>query len=221
VVPDIVLPSLNNYGEVGEDSLPNALPWDTIPSAKFEPLNLVQPFLAKLQERSIERVSKDRDYIYLRGEIERYQKTQAEKSLSLNEQERRKEKEEIQARQKARKKELRERPESDTKIYEVTLEQVDLPGLPPPLKKTNQVTSAESSVTPKTTNENVSVASSKESKITAAHSSAVDSGDDEDKTEPEPDEVDMALREAERILLDLIAFSTEKPVLMESVRFVR
>ena len=40
VIPDIVLPSVNNLMEVGEDSMPNALPWDTIPTAKYEPVNM-------------------------------------------------------------------------------------------------------------------------------------------------------------------------------------
>ena len=33
VVPDIVLPSLNNYLDMGEASLDNALPWDSIRKA--------------------------------------------------------------------------------------------------------------------------------------------------------------------------------------------
>jgi carboxyl-terminal processing protease len=46
VVPDMILPSLNNHAEVGEASLENALPWDEIPSARFEPINLIGPHLA-------------------------------------------------------------------------------------------------------------------------------------------------------------------------------
>src|SRR5882724_9470632 len=36
VTPDVVLPSVNNHAEVGEASLENPLPWDTIASAPYE-----------------------------------------------------------------------------------------------------------------------------------------------------------------------------------------
>jgi carboxyl-terminal processing protease len=35
VVPDIILPSINNHMEVGEGSLDNPLPWDTIPACEL------------------------------------------------------------------------------------------------------------------------------------------------------------------------------------------
>ena len=42
VVPDLVLPDALSYStDIGENSLPNALPWDTIPNADYDPLNLV------------------------------------------------------------------------------------------------------------------------------------------------------------------------------------
>ena len=46
VIPDIVLPSRNNVLEIGEASLDNPLPWDTIESAKFDRLNRVAQVLS-------------------------------------------------------------------------------------------------------------------------------------------------------------------------------
>src|SRR5207244_7434108 len=85
VTPDLVLPSVNNYGEVGEDSLENRLDWDTIQSAVYEKMNRVEPYLAELKRRSESRTMSERDWVYVRDEIDRYKKLIAEKSVSMNE----------------------------------------------------------------------------------------------------------------------------------------
>ena len=145
VIPDIVLPSVNNLMEVGEDSMPNALPWDTIPSAKYEPVNMVPPALAGLRQRSEARTAKDADFAFIQQEIERYKKLKDEKSVSMNEALRWKEKQEVEERDKARKKELRARPLPNYKTYELTLKNADLPGLPEPM--TNAVSGTLKSIT--------------------------------------------------------------------------
>jgi carboxyl-terminal processing protease len=143
VVPDIVLPSVNNYvTEIGESALENPLPWDTIPQAPFTPLNRVEPVLGELRRRSEQRVQSDRDFTYVREEIARYKKMVADKRVSLNEAKRLQEKQELDDRMKARKKELAARPEPPGKVYEITLKQVDEPGLPPPMVKTNALKTA-------------------------------------------------------------------------------
>src|SRR2546423_1386389 len=78
VTPDLVLPSVNNYGEVGEDPLKNRLDWDTIPSATYEKLNRVEPYLAELKRRFEARSGADPDWGYVRADIERYKKLLAE-----------------------------------------------------------------------------------------------------------------------------------------------
>jgi carboxyl-terminal processing protease len=138
VTPDIVLPSiLNDSKEVGEASLENPLPWDTVSPAKFEPLNMVTNYLPELRAASEKRVSDDKDYSYIREDIAQYTKQQADKTISLNEQERLKEREELEARLKARLKERKARPEPNEKVYEITLRAASQPGLPPPVQKTN------------------------------------------------------------------------------------
>ena len=146
VIPDIVLPDPLSYStSIGEDSLENAMPWDTIPSAKYDKLDLVQPYLAPLRLRSEARLATNQDFIYIRQDINEMQKLQADKTVSLNERERLKEFEEDNARQKVREQERLARKPTDIKIYELTVEKAGLPGLPPPLGETNGVTAIVSS----------------------------------------------------------------------------
>lgn len=188
VTPDIILPSINNHAELGEASLPGALPWDTIASAKFEPVNYVAPHLDELRKRSATRVTNNKDYDYVRREIEHYLKIKEDKSVSLNEEKRRKEMKDNEARAEARKKELRTRAEPDYKTYDITLKLADLPGLPPPTIKTNAVAVKTPPETkPKTSD---------------------DGGDKDDEAKDESvPAVDINLEETKRILIDLISLS--------------
>jgi carboxyl-terminal processing protease len=138
VIPDIVLPSVANESkDIGEKALENPLPGDPIASAKYDHFNLVEPYLPELRKHSLERVAADREYAFVREDIEQFKKHQADKTVSLNEKQRLMEQEETEARQKARDKERLARPEPAEKVYEITLKQAALPGLPPPVTKTN------------------------------------------------------------------------------------
>jgi C-terminal peptidase prc len=139
VIPDMVLPSVNNLLETGESSLDNALAWDTIEPARYEVVNRVEPYLVELKKRSEQRLASDRDFSFVREEMARYKKLQADKSASLNEAVRLKEKKETDDRGKFRKKELASRPEPIDKIYEIRLKDVDQPGLPPRWQATNNL----------------------------------------------------------------------------------
>ena len=58
VEPDIVLPSLYDTLEIGEEFLPNALPWTKVQSAWYRPWERsVKPFLPNLQTRSAARMN--------------------------------------------------------------------------------------------------------------------------------------------------------------------
>jgi len=192
VVPDLVLPGVNNLLETGESSLTNALPWDTIASADFEKLNRVQPFMNQLRERSSNRLAGDRDWSYIRQDVEIYRRKQAEKQLSLNYDQRIRERNQDRARADARKKELAARGQKEPTTYELSLKQAELPGLPPPLGSTNNV------------------AKVKSGSPAAGDPEAHPKSDPDDDAEPEKEPtqaVDVHLREAERILLDLIELS--------------
>ncbi|MDE3066605.1 MAG: carboxy terminal-processing peptidase [Verrucomicrobiota bacterium] len=138
VTPDIVLPDVLSYAtDLGESALPNALPWDTIPSASYDKLNLVGPYLADLRRRSETRVATNRDFVHIRRDIAEFKKMQAEKTVSLNEREELNEREQADARKKAWDAELARRKAPDEKTFEITVENAGKPGLPPPLAETN------------------------------------------------------------------------------------
>jgi carboxyl-terminal processing protease len=185
VVPDIVLPSLFNVSEIGEKYMDNPLAWDTIESAKPEQLNRVAPYLAELKKRSDDRLATDKDFTYLRGEVERYKKLMAEKSVSLNEAARTKEKQDAQARADARKKDLLARTEPKVKVYDITLALADKPGLPAPTPWKSQKAKPKPAVT-------------------------ADPDADETPDDPALPTIDMTLNEAQRIMMDYIGLSGTK-----------
>ena len=191
VIPDIILPSVNNHADVGEAALTNALPWDTIRKADFEAVNAIAPSLEELQKRSVARIAKDKDFAFIQDEIERYKKVKDEKSASLNEDERFKEKKENEARAEARKKEIKARGEPNFKTYDITLKLVDEPGLPAPTVKTNAVVVK---ATPKTDD---------------------DLEDEKDDTAPT---IDPTLDETKRILQDLISLTEKSKSLAGAVK---
>jgi carboxyl-terminal processing protease len=204
VTPDIVLPSPNNYAEVGEASLENPMPWDTIPGARYERLNLIQPLLNELQARSTNRMEQDPDFVYLREDIEQYRKAIKDKTVSLNQEQRLKEKLENEARQEIRQAELKARPESGEKVYEISLKQADLPGLPPPLSKTNQLASVTKTHAGFAVDGSAGTSAVSEPEPAGGHPSAVPKTDDDDEESKAP-AVDSGMKEAKRILVDLIS----------------
>jgi carboxyl-terminal processing protease len=136
VVPDIILPDILNYSEdIGETSLENPLPWDTIPTndipnAEYNKLNLVEPYVAALRQDSDARLATNQDFIYINQDIEQFKKLQADKTASLNEREQIKERQTNEARQKARDKEREARKMPDEKTYDITVENAGQPDLP-------------------------------------------------------------------------------------------
>jgi len=132
VASDIVLPSPSDFSDVNESALKDPLPWDAVPAAPHEQLNRVQPYLATLRERSGHRVNTEKAFAYLAEDVARLKKTLAEKSVSLNEAERRQELARIKARQNERKQEELHPPASRPTTYEITLKNASSAGLPPP-----------------------------------------------------------------------------------------
>jgi carboxyl-terminal processing protease len=133
VASDIVLPSLTDViKELGEKSLDHPLPWDTVPTASFEPSRHLELILPELKKRSEERVAKDQDFIYLQQQIDQVKKLQAETTVVLNEQQRLTEKKEAEARAAVRRKDLLARTAPNQTVYQLTLQNIDKPGLPAP-----------------------------------------------------------------------------------------
>jgi carboxyl-terminal processing protease len=203
VVPDIILPSiLSESKDIGEAALENPLPWDTIRSAKFDKVNLVEPYLGELRRRSSERVATDKEFSYIRQDIELFKKQQADKTVSLNEKVRLKEKEEADARAKARDKERLARLEPSEKTYEITLKLAQQPGLPPPMARTNAMTAKLSSTT-----STPILASGTNSTVAATKGGNADglTPDSNALDEDKAPAVDAHLIESEHILMDYLS----------------
>jgi carboxyl-terminal processing protease len=133
VPSDIVLPSPTDLSEVSEASLPNPLAWDSVPPARYQPVNLVQPYLGALKEGSARRVAAAKEFAFLREELALFKKAEAEKSVSLNEAERRKEMAETKAQLERRKQQAKLLTPIRATTYEIRLKNTSSPGLPPPL----------------------------------------------------------------------------------------
>ncbi len=201
VTPDIVLPSvLNESKDIGETALENALPWDTIGKAPYESMNMVQPYLSELHKRSDQRVAASKDYDYVREDMRIFKQRQEDKTMSLNLQTRLKEKAEEDARQKARDRERLARAETPEKIYEITLKNAVLPGLPPPVEKTN--TLAKASARKTTGADTNAVASTVSDPVPSTD--PLDGSLGSDLEEPKPAAQDVNLIEAEKILVDYL-----------------
>ena len=201
VLPDIVLPTVWNYSkDIGESSLEHPLECDTIKSADFDKLNLVQPYLSDLLKNSTTRVATNKDFDYVREEIEKFRKQQEDKTVSLNEKQRRQEMDETKARDKAHNKERLARKEPEEKVYEISLKQADLPGLPAPVQKTNTLALVTGS---STTNFQLNLVGLDMS--TAGHKAAAKTSSVADPDEELAPAVDVNLNEAEHILEDYIS----------------
>jgi carboxyl-terminal processing protease len=200
VTPDIILPSVANESkDIGESALENPLAADAIKSAKYEHLNLVEPYLGELRQHSEQRVASEREFDYVREDIDLFRKQQADKTISLNAQVRLKEKEEADARDKARKKERLTRKVPPEKAYEITLKQAVLPGLPPPIEKTNNVAAGSS---PRALPAMGGASTNSASVTPKALRAGEVAGDEEEDVKAA--DIDATLVEAEHILVDYL-----------------
>lgn len=219
VVPDIILPSIDDYLEVGEAYLDNPLPHDTIQTAKFDKLNRVAPYLPELLKRSNERVAGSKDFAYVREDIEKVKKTMADKTISLNEAQRLQEKEEEEAKAKRREAELKTRKEPAETVYDITLKLATQDGLPAPVAKTNAVNLAAAKAGGVGAGKAATVAGGDTNSATAAVSEPVKSLDPDDEADLEkPPGVDAHLVEAQRILIDYIGLLSPRTAAAGKIR---
>lgn len=102
VTPDIKLPSMTDTEDFGESSFDNALPWTQIKAADYTregDLTSIVPLLIASHDK---RVSHDKDFKYLQEDIAQFTKLRQKNLISLNEADRRKEREAREAREKSR-----------------------------------------------------------------------------------------------------------------------
>jgi carboxyl-terminal processing protease len=89
VIPDVTLPSLDDYLPIGESDLPNAMAWDTIRPARFTGFTIQPDLLADLQSRSVARQDSLEEFEFLQRRIEWFKEKQEMKAISLNLEDRR------------------------------------------------------------------------------------------------------------------------------------
>lgn len=92
VTPDIELPSSFSASEFGESSQPSALPWDMIASTKYSPTSDIKDNeLTKLRALYQDRLKSDAELKKLVADINFIKKSKEKKTISLQEDKRRKE----------------------------------------------------------------------------------------------------------------------------------
>ena len=134
VVPDIPLPSIDDYLPIGESSLPHALIWDRIDSSFFEGAPLDPKVLAPLRQDSVDRQSHLEEFSYLHQNMDWFKARQDQKLISLNLVDRRKQ----QAEDDAFKKEMdaeRDKLAKDDFVYKEFRLGPPLPPKVKPVKK--------------------------------------------------------------------------------------
>ncbi len=101
VLPDIAYPSIIDTKEIGESALPEAMTYDTIKPAIKPAVDPFKPFIAQLQSRHDVRSAKDAEFVFIEEKLALAKKLMSEKTVSLNEAERRKQHADIEAKQLA------------------------------------------------------------------------------------------------------------------------
>ena len=94
VIPDIMFPSLFDKEKIGESALERALPWDTIKPAREVSSNPIRSKLSRLKELHEARISDNPDFIFVREQKALVSEMREKTQVSLNEAERRAEREE-------------------------------------------------------------------------------------------------------------------------------
>ena len=97
VVPDVAVPTSVDAGEYGESTYDNALPWTRIAAAPHMQYGNFAGLLGKLDARHDARVAKDVEYQWWVEDVAKFRAEAAKKSVSLNEAERRAERDKFDA----------------------------------------------------------------------------------------------------------------------------
>ncbi len=90
VVPDIIMSSGYDFMEVGEDKLPNPIKCVPVNKAAYTPVTDLSTIIASLQQKSTERLGDDPRFAAYKKLLQRIEKINSNKEISLNIEERRK-----------------------------------------------------------------------------------------------------------------------------------
>lgn len=102
VVPDIAFPASVDASEFGESTYKNALPWTRIAAVPHTQYGDFAPILPMLRQHHAARIAEDREFTWWSEDVAQFRKERAEKSISLNEAERRAERDREEAKRKQR-----------------------------------------------------------------------------------------------------------------------
>lgn len=126
VPPDIELPSLEDYLDLAESSLPNAMAYDQIPPAPYNSSGAVtRAELAGLAAASAERVAASPDFKFAQQDIALYLERKKDKTVSLNYDKRLAERKADEARKTERNKERSARGIPPLSVTEITLQDIE------------------------------------------------------------------------------------------------
>jgi carboxyl-terminal processing protease len=102
VTPDISFPNIYDHADYGESTEKHALAWDRISAARFTPEDHVSKYLASLRAKSQKRVAGNVEFRYLNEDLARIKKEKNENTVSLQEIQRKTEREQMEAQRLAR-----------------------------------------------------------------------------------------------------------------------
>ena len=102
VVPDVSFPVSVDANEYGESTYDNALPWTRIAAVPHTRYGNFAPMLGQLDARHDARAAKDVEYQWWAEDVRTFREEQAKKWISLNEAERRAERDKFDAQRKLR-----------------------------------------------------------------------------------------------------------------------
>ncbi len=108
VVPDIEFPTVFPKDKYGESSEPRALPWDTIAPSNYTPVANLESAKANLLQLHNQRMKTSLEYKNLQEDIAEYAKRDAETTITLNEDQLKKERDEQDAKTLARENQRRQ-----------------------------------------------------------------------------------------------------------------
>ncbi|MDH3901586.1 MAG: carboxy terminal-processing peptidase [Xanthomonadales bacterium] len=103
VEPDIRFPSAGDPEDYGERSLENALPWTSIPTARYEREGEMDRMVAVTDFRYQHRITSDQEFGWLLSDVEEFNLNKDKKEISLLESSRREEMDKDEAKRTARK----------------------------------------------------------------------------------------------------------------------
>jgi carboxyl-terminal processing protease len=102
VTPDISFPLTVDAKDFGESSYDNSLPWTSIAPAKYQPVADLKPIVPLLAERHTGRIADNGEWKNFEADLADLRQIREQKTVSLNEQVRRKERDDQEAKRKAR-----------------------------------------------------------------------------------------------------------------------